>query len=414
MSLEKMKKGFEYMVGALDAISGKRIDEALVLLDAAEAELPQIVLASILKAEIESSRGDFFKAHDHYLTAIRTLGDMERNMGMVAGNLIMPHENDYACLDYMRALERGGYPAEVGIISSQMFARHMDYFGGYIEDAMSQSGRWFELHMHILQAHGFRLPGSRVLEIGGSIIPVVCMMYACCHAKAETIDKYRTPSSTDRIAAAAQMICHRLVFEKIHRTLFEFGGDKWPRTAVDDIVRFENGKVCFQPSRLHYHEGVDSADMPFEADSFDLVSSAATLEHVGDPEGDPMDTVREIARVLKPGGWSAHYIDLFDHRFPDSTGRGTRPFDFLCHSEQEWRTMEVDANQRANRWRASRWLDAFASAGFTRVEVLKNHSDRISFPRLSDEMFGTFHPDFRKLDRDDLETLEIVIIHRKK
>lgn len=59
---------------------------------------------------------------------------------------------------------------------------------------------------------------------------------------------------------------------------------------------------------------VDRADihaLPYAADLFDVVVSCETLEHVRDPG----TAVRELARVLRPGGWLfltvPNYLNLF-------------------------------------------------------------------------------------------------------
>jgi SAM-dependent methyltransferase len=50
------------------------------------------------------------------------------------------------------------------------------------------------------------------------------------------------------------------------------------------------------------------AELPFEDDSFDLVTTFAVLHHLIDPEI-VRSTLGEIARVLRPGGWAI----VWDH-----------------------------------------------------------------------------------------------------
>lgn len=63
-------------------------------------------------------------------------------------------------------------------------------------------------------------------------------------------------------------------------------------------------------ARPEFLRTVEAPDyvLPFPDDSFDFVFSTAVMEHVLDPGG----ALREIARVLKPGGWSVH---LFPSRW---------------------------------------------------------------------------------------------------
>jgi SAM-dependent methyltransferase len=53
------------------------------------------------------------------------------------------------------------------------------------------------------------------------------------------------------------------------------------------------------PVRYRYHSMADLSD--YESNSFDLVYSGQTIEHVTEADCDIV--LREVARVLKPGGW---------------------------------------------------------------------------------------------------------------
>lgn len=76
--------------------------------------------------------------------------------------------------------------------------------------------------------------------------------------------------------------------------------------------------------------------MPFEDESFDLVTSAAVLEHVGNLRAMAFET----SRVLRPGGWAWHAIGPFyytfggDHSAPPSLKSGG--YDHLLMDEPEY------------------------------------------------------------------------------
>lgn len=61
----------------------------------------------------------------------------------------------------------------------------------------------------------------------------------------------------------------------------------------------------------------DAADLPFPAESFDVVYSLSAIEHFGQPDG-VLAAAEEIGRVVRPGGHAAIATDCFvDHHIRD-------------------------------------------------------------------------------------------------
>ncbi len=60
--------------------------------------------------------------------------------------------------------------------------------------------------------------------------------------------------------------------------------------------RFKN-KFCFTRC-----ESKDPTTLPFKEESFDVIFSVGVLEHVWETGGSELDSLKEIYRVLKPGG----------------------------------------------------------------------------------------------------------------
>jgi SAM-dependent methyltransferase len=73
-------------------------------------------------------------------------------------------------------------------------------------------------------------------------------------------------------------------------TGFGFDGDAFRSWLGDAAYRFVAGSAA------------DPVTIPFEAASFDAVASVGVLEHVRETGGTEAASLREIARVLKPGG----------------------------------------------------------------------------------------------------------------
>lgn len=83
----------------------------------------------------------------------------------------------------------------------------------------------------------------------------------------------------------------------------------------------------------------DGTDLPFADGVADVVMSVSTLEHVAEP----VDYLREIHRVLRPGGRLCLFV-------PFSTGVHLEPYDFYRYTEYGLRHV-------------------FGRAGFSHVEV---------------------------------------------
>ena len=83
-------------------------------------------------------------------------------------------------------------------------------------------------------------------------------------------------------------------------------------------------------------------DLPVEDASFDLVLCTQVLEHVPDPAG----AVRELRRVLRPGGRAlvtTHGVAVF-HPNPDDLWRWTHSgLEHLFRDNGEWSSVEVSS-----------------------------------------------------------------------
>ncbi len=257
---------------------------------------------------------------------------------------------------------------------------------------------------HLACRHRFDL--ERVLEIGPGGLPgaLLCFLAA----------------GSTRAATTGQHPLHPVddgFFLRMKDYLTLAGGFGWWRRAADlyagddllspvcwnevDVLRLARRVELLGP------ETRDLTALPTGAFSF--VFSIDSLEHHQDPER----TLRELRRVLAPGGGTVHEIPVAHPGVPD-------PLELLRHSEEEYRELrrgggifsrsqiplEVPLEQAyCNRWRASDFVRAFERAGFEIREVepvIVMREDRVDRRRLAEP--------FRSMDPADLAVIVVRLV----
>lgn len=83
-----------------------------------------------------------------------------------------------------------------------------------------------------------------------------------------------------------------LLYNQQNTTAFGFG-----ETTVPDIIA-DNSLLTFVAA-----DTKEPVKIPFDNNSFDLVFSLGVLEHVHESGGNQVSSLREINRILKPGGF---------------------------------------------------------------------------------------------------------------
>jgi hypothetical protein len=112
--------------------------------------------------------------------------------------------------------------------------------------------------------------------------------------------------------------------------------------------------------------------------------------------------MNDIARVLKPGGYSCHSIQIGDHLYAYDTSVSIKQY--LHYSDRTWRRWFENDVQYINRLQRSDWLDLFKRTGMTLIEE-EVTKESLSGLQVSEA--------FRNYDEIDLQCSNLKVLHRK-
>lgn len=138
----------------------------------------------------------------------------------------------------------------------------------------------------------------------------------------------------------------------------------------------------------------------FPDNAFDLVYSYNVLEHVYQsllPE-----YICQIRRVLKPGGYSFHKIDISDH-FTNYDPKASEKA-YLRFSNKVWKTFFENDILYINRIQRSTWLQYFEQSGLKLIEENSRYFD----------IQTSIHNQHKNLNDDDINCVTLYLIHQKK
>ncbi|MBN1814987.1 MAG: class I SAM-dependent methyltransferase [Anaerolineae bacterium] len=248
----------------------------------------------------------------------------------------------------------------------------------------------------------------------------------------ETVGRYTIVQNGDRVLEMGTGWAHwestilRLFYE-VDATLFDIWDGRWLglfKRYCAEFAEVMDEEINATPRQLeHAHRlldailTVDSFDElygllgfeyvvgpggtldRFPDTTFDAVFSFAVLEHVR--EETLAEYIQDLYRLLKPGGYSIHEIDLKDHLYYCDSSAS--PKNYLRYSDRVWRRHFESEFYYVNRVQRAEWLEMFRAAGLELVEEL-SVSHHLNVP---------IDENYKYLDRRDLECVVLKMIHRK-
>lgn len=157
--------------------------------------------------------------------------------------------------------------------------------------------------------------------------------------------------------------------------------------------------------RLEYMAPCDCRAMPLPAQSLDVVTSRAVLEHV--PPQVIQDIFHESRRLLRPSGLNCHIVDNSDHwEFRD---KALLRINFLRFTESVFRWTTIHSLNYQNRLRHSQYLDMLQKAGF---KVIREDRD-IDQPSLQALPTFPLAAPFRDFTPEDIATITTYVLAEK-
>ena len=150
---------------------------------------------------------------------------------------------------------------------------------------------------------------------------------------------------------------------------------------------------------ITYLAPVDAMATGLPSNTFDLVTSTDTLEHV--PRTQLVPLLSECRRLLRPGGVLTARIDYRDHYAYGDPSIG--PFHFLRYGGRRWRRWNPPSHFQS-RLRHVDHVRAIESAG---LEVLA-----VEHPAPLTDALGLVHRDFDRYERNELAIPEAWIVAR--
>ncbi len=196
-----------------------------------------------------------------------------------------------------------------------------------LEKSVAYINRVYDEYLEFAGLRPEALRGKRILEVGpGDNFGVALKFLAAGAAKVVSLDKFYSERNVEQQTRIYQELRKQLSPDEAR--------------VFDECIKL-NGEIVLNEERLQYiyGHGIEEADQILEPGSFDFIVSRAVIHNVYDIERgfEAMD------RLLAPGGYTLHKIDLSDENMFSS--RGMHPLTFLTIPERIYYLMASDSGK---------------------------------------------------------------------
>lgn len=261
------------------------------------------------------------------------------------------------------------------------------------------SRQYIERAKHILtlcERYQAVTPGARLLEIGTGWV----------HWEATILSLFYDVEVTlfdvwdNRHFSAYKHYCQELV--KVIENEFEVSDTQRTR-ALDLLAHIQQAQTFEEIYKLlHFTYTIHAQGTLdiFPEGSFDLIFSSNVLEHV-EKSLLPAFT-RDFYRILRPGGYSMHQIDLGDHlSYYDPRARAKN---YLRYDDQTWKRFFENDVQYFNRVQKPEWMALLRASGLELVDVEAVNVDIKTLP---------IARHYQDIDAQDLCCWTLRVVHHR-
>ncbi len=250
--------------------------------------------------------------------------------------------------------------------------------------------------VHFCDRYALLRPGSSVLELGTGWL----------HWESITVRLFHDVEATlfdiwdNRQLASLKRYCDDLAAHIDEEDAWAPDRQEHARRLLAEIAGAPSFDALYRRLGFHYVVDPGGTLSRLPDASFDLVISGSVLQHVR--LGILPAYVRDIGRLLRPGGCSIHMIDMGDQlSYYDPT---VSIKTYLRYSDRVWRAWFENNIQYFNRVQRPGWLALFDEAG---LELLE---ERPVFSDLGDLRPASVYAD---LEMRDLTCTILWLVHRK-
>lgn len=224
-----------------------------------------------------------------------------------------------------------------------------------LDESLSYVDRVFEDYLRYGPFDLADLEGKRVLELGSGDNFGVALRLTAAGAEVAAVDRFLPVRDREQ-----QLLIYRGLLPRL---------EPGQRARLETFERgLANGNAIEEQLPVDVHEGVPIEEAPARlgAESFDAIVSRAVLEHVYD-----LDTAfASMDRLLKPGGWMIHEVDLRDHGLFSEGGQ--HELTFLTIPDRIYRWMGEESAGLPNRRLEGWYRDALDRLGYSQTHLVSH------------------------------------------
>lgn len=249
--------------------------------------------------------------------------------------------------------------------------------------------------------HPYELVGKRCLHVGpGGFLGLEILLYSLGAERLESIDKFGFGMEYPDVTSRANE--YRDVWTVLQNLNTECVNLSERNERFESLFQESDGRMFLNENKIAYQCHTDVESMPFEDGAFDYIFSCAVLEHVSNP----VQAIKEMTRVTRPGGKHFHTIVTRDHRSYSAVGN-FHPFSFRSMSKEEWE-ITVEKKFYQNRILPVQWRTLFEKGGMSILHCQVESRQNI------DNCQQDFHSYFQKFTREELEEMNCSLLLRKR